>query len=104
MNGIIRVSASTLRATSADFRVQSGNIKNLMDRMMEISTSLSSVWEGQAAQEYVTRLRCLDEDFGRLNTLIQEYSRELEEIAAQYQLVDDQNIEEILALPDCVIE
>ena len=104
MNGIIRVSSDTLMTASADFQTQAGNVTVLIERMREITTSLTTNWEGEAAYGYLTKLRCLDEDIERMNTMILEYGTELEEIAAQYQLVDNQNIEEILALPDYVID
>lgn len=103
MEGIIKVSASTLRATSECFRAQAGNVTNLTSSIVEIISSLACTWEGDAAQGYVSKLRGLEDDLGRLSLTIQQYSVALEEIANQYQMADSHNIEEILSLPNHVI-
>ncbi len=103
MNGVIKVSASTLLETSESFRAQAGNVTNLTNSIVEIVSSLACTWEGEASMSYVSRLRGLEDDIGRLAFTIQEYSNALEEIAEQYRLTDMQNMEEILTLPDHII-
>ena len=103
MVGTIKVNSDQLAQTASEFGAKAGSVGNLTSEMTNLVTSLASSWEGEASSAYVAKFRGLDNDIQLLIRMIQEHSRDLEEMARTYAQAEAQNLEEISSLTSDVI-
>lgn len=103
MQGIIRVETDVLVRTAGEFGQEAVNIGNDTSEMMNLITSMSSSWEGDASQMYITKFRSLEDDIARMIGMIREHSADLQDMAQIYETNNTQNFDDAAALPDDVI-
>ncbi len=103
MEGILKVNSEQLAQTAAEFGSKAGIVGNLTTEMMNIVTSLASVWEGEASASYVAKFKGLDNDIQMLVKMVQEHSTDLEEMARVYEQAENQNVEEFSSLASDVL-
>lgn len=96
---IINVNVQDLINT-ADMFEQSGMVvSQLTAEMMGLVTGLSSVWESDAAQLYISKFTALEDDIERMASMISEHVSDLYEMAFNYGEADFEgmNAAEILS-------
>ena len=93
MEGIIKVSPQLLTSTASEFGNQGNVINTLTGEMMNLITGMASTWEGDAATAYITKFRGLEDDIQRMVRMVQEHSRDLQEMARIYSDADMANAE-----------
>ena len=98
MEGIIKVSPQLLTSTASEFGNQGNVINTLTGEMMNLITGMASTWEGDAATAYITKFRGLEDDIQRMVRMVQEHSRDLQEMARIYSDADMANAEEANSL------
>lgn len=103
MEGIIKVSPQLLTSTASEFENQGGIISNLTAEMMNLITGMSATWEGEAATAYITKFKGLEDDIQKMIRMVQEHSRDLQEMAQIYVQADTENAEEASGLSSDVI-
>lgn len=103
MEGIIKVSPQLLTSTASEFGNQGNVINTLTGEMMNLITGMASTWEGDAATAYITKFRGLEDDIQRMVRMVQEHSRDLQEMARIYSDADMANAEEANSLSADVI-
>lgn len=103
MEGILRVTPNELIAIADDFSGKGSTIGSLTSEMTSLVVSLSSIWEGDAADAYVAKFRGLDDDIQLMNRMIQEHVRDLQEMANAYTQAETQNLSDIEGLSSDVI-
>lgn len=103
MTGTIKVSPDKLLSTATEFSTQSSTISNLTREMMNAVTSMSSVWEGDAASTYMTKFRSLESDIQALNRMIQEHINDLQQMANLYSTAEQQNVDDASSLSSGII-
>lgn len=103
MEGIIKVSPQLLTSTASEFSSQGSAVSSLTGEMMNLVTGMTSVWEGDAANAYITKFRALEDDIQKMIRMIQEHSTDLEEMARIYGDADTQNMEDANSLSADVI-
>lgn len=103
MEGIIKVSPQLLTSTASEFENQGGIISNLTSEMMNLITGMSATWEGEAATAYITKFKGLEDDIQKMIRMVQEHSRDLQEMAQIYVQADTENAEEASGLSSDVI-
>lgn len=103
MEGHILVTPQELKNTSVEFKNQGTRVRDLTAAMTEIVTGLTSIWEGEASQAYLTKFRGLDDDIQRMYNMIDEHVTELVDMATLYENVEQQNQTEISNLASDVI-
>lgn len=103
MSGQILVNIEELINTSNEFNSQGSQIAMLTSDMVNTVTSLSSAWEGEASQAYVAKFRGLEDDIQKMLRMVSEHVKDLQEMAVQYQSVEQQNLSDIETLSSDVI-
>lgn len=103
MEGMIKVSPEVLNRTASDFSSQGSKLNNTTNQMMELVQSLSSSWQGEASNAYLTKFKALEDDMQKMFRMVQEHSRDLQEMAENYSLAEQQNEEEAADLSADVI-
>ena len=92
MAGILRVTPEKLQSTASSFESTGATIMNLTQQMTSIVTSLSGqVWSGEAATSYVNKLNGLQDDMERIHKMVQEHSKDLQEVAQQFITAENAN-------------
>lgn len=92
MAGILRVTPEKLQSTASSFESTGSTIMNLTQQMTSIVTSLSGqVWSGEAATSYVTKFNGLQDDMERIHKMVQEHSKDLQEVAQQFISAENAN-------------
>lgn len=104
MEGILKVTPEQLESASTEFAAKGTAIGNLTAEMTQLAEGLSSVWEGEASTAYIGKFRQLDDDIQKMIRMVQEHSKDLEEMAKIYRDAETDVISnEIADLPGDVI-
>lgn len=103
MTGTIKVSPEKLLSTSSEFASRGGRISSLTSQMLNLVSSLSSSWEGEAATAYITKFRSLESDIQVLNRMIQEHVNDLEQMANAYLSAEQSNADDAASLASGII-
>lgn len=103
MEGTIRVTPQQLTTASQDFSSKGTLIGTLTSDMTTKVTSLSSVWEGEAATAYVQKFKGLEDDIQKLIRMVQEHATDLEQMAGEYSRAESEIQSEIGSLSSDVI-
>ncbi len=103
MTGTIKVSPEKLLSTASEFSSHGNTISSLTAEMMNVVSSLSSVWEGEAATAYMTKFKGLETDIQTMNRMIQEHVNDLEQMSNIYSSTEQANIDDAAALSSGII-
>lgn len=103
ITGTLKVSPEKLISTSQEFSSNGSTISSLTSEMLSQVAALSSTWQGEAATQYLTKFKSLENDIQLLNRMIQEHVTDLQEMANQYSTAEQQNQEEASALRTNII-
>ena len=93
MEGIIKVSPEQLASTAAEFGGQATQLQALTTQMMELISSLSASWNGEASQAYLAKFKALQPDMDKMYRMVQEHSKDLQDMATAYQNAARANVE-----------
>lgn len=104
MNGQLKVTPGQLKTTSAQFNQKGNSVRNITREMMNAITSLSRVWESEAASEYIRKFRELDDDIQRMVNMIREHTEDLQTMAEAYEAAEDKNKAEASRLSGDVVD
>ena len=99
MDGILRVTPEKLISAAGEFSNSSGVVKGLTSQMTSMVDGLSSVWSGEAATAYKNKFHQLDDDITRMNKMIQEHVKDLQEMARVYKQAEADAKEASSGLP-----
>ncbi|MBO6142550.1 MAG: WXG100 family type VII secretion target [Lachnospira sp.] len=103
MEGTLKVTPEQLRATSSDFQSKGQQVSSLTTEMMDLVTSLSSAWEGDASNAYINKFKELSDDIQRMIAMITEHTNDLNDMAASYDEAERRNVEAAQTLSGDVI-
>lgn len=103
MDGIIKVDPQQLISLSEEFSSAGSTVSNLTSEMVNIVNSLGSTYIGDAASAYISKVNALEGDISKLNSMIQEHSSDLQEMAQQYIQAESSAMSEAEALQTSVI-
>ena len=84
MEGILKVAPSALRAKSGEFDQYRAQIRGLIENMNAKVGGVASTWQGDASTAYQTSYSGLRDDIDRLDRMVAEHVRELNELADLY--------------------
>lgn len=93
MEGMIKVSPDLLNRTAAEFSEEGTQLNTLTNQMIELVQSMTSTWQGEASTAFITKFKGLEDDMQRMFRMVQEHSRDLQEMAAAYASAEQQNAE-----------
>lgn len=94
MEGILRVTPEKLTQTSGEFAATGNQMKNLTSEMISQIQGMKGIWQGEAADAYGTRFHSLQTDMDKLYRMVQEHVKDLQEMAAQYQMAETGNAQQ----------
>ena len=103
MEGILKVAPSKLSAAAGEFSTTASEVSNLTSNMTQLATNLTSAWSGEASTAYTNKFRALDDSIQKMIRMIQEHSKDLEEMANNYSQADSYGEEQSAGLPTDVI-
>ena len=90
MEGTLLVTPSELINKAGSFQSKAAEVKSLHDEMINKVNSLSSSWTGEASESYRNKFNMLQTSMDKINRMIMEHSRDLQEMAEQYQAAESQ--------------
>ena len=90
MEGILKVTPDVLITKAGDFSAKAGEVKGIHDQMLSRIQSLNSTWTGEAASSYASKFKALEASMNRINAMIMEHSRDLQEMAEEYNRTESQ--------------
>lgn len=100
---VLRVEPQDLINTADLFAGAGTEMREVTSEMMSLVTGLSSIWDGDTAQSYISKFSALDDDMERMSGMISEHVSDLEEMAAGYQSTELENVDETAVLDTDVI-
>lgn len=103
MDGMIKVSPEQLSQAASEFGTKAGTVSTLTAEMTNLVTGLASAWEGDASAQYIGKFRGLDDDIQKISKMIQEHSKDLEEMSKSYMDAEKINVDEANNLSSDVI-
>ncbi len=103
MTGTIKVSPQKLIATAEEFGSEGATMNDLVSQMINLVTSMSSSWEGDASTAYINKFRSFESDLQVLNRMIQEHVRDLEQMSNLYSTTEQSNADDAAALSSGII-
>lgn len=90
--GILKVTPEKLQSTASSFEGSGTTVNNLTQQMTAIVTGLSGqIWSGEAATAYINKFNGLQDDMDRIYKMIQEHSKDLQEVAQQFITAENAN-------------
>ena len=90
MEGRLLVTPGELINKAGSFQAKAMEVKTLHDDMLARVTGLSGTWNGEAAEAYRSKFASLQASMDKINRMIMEHSRDLQEMAEQYQAAEGQ--------------
>lgn len=103
MNGTLRVTPQKLISTAGEFETCAGEVSTLTGQMTEMVTSLTSIWQGEAAEAYKNKFNGLNDDIQKMIEFIKEHSTDLKAMAQVYTDTEQSNENLIANLSSDVI-
>ena len=103
MEGQLLVTPDMLINTSSEFSGISSQVQGITDNMMTKVQSLSSQWQGEASTAYLNKFQQLSDDITKMNGMIKEHVKDLNEMAENYMKAENENIQTAQALAGDVI-
>ena len=93
MANTIKAETGKLRAASSSFSSASTQIKGLIGNMINEIAQIngSSIWMGDAATAYNRKFNELNDGIRNIDKMIQEYVKDLNAIAQEYDKAESEN-------------
>lgn len=92
MVGTLKVTPDRLRSTASNFQSTGRQIKGMTTSMTDIVNQLSGrVWSGDAADAYKRKFNQLQDDINKMVRMIDEHVTDLNEMANEYERVENTN-------------
>ncbi len=89
-SGQIRMTPDTMRTRAGEYRTESENVSNVIDKMDKLLEALMSEWEGAASEAYATKFGQLRPAFVEAKNLIDEIAVALDKTAEAVESTDSQ--------------
>ena len=101
---LIKVDPSQLKSTATGFQSTGTQIKQLTGQMTQLVSTLSGqVWESAAASAYRSKFNGLNDDIQRMTKMVDEHVSDLQQMAAEYEKSESDNILDTNSLSSDVI-
>lgn len=94
MEGLLKVTPERLSQAANEFLTTGNTISSLTGEMLGIVNSMRSVWQGEAAEHYMTRFSSLKGDIEKINRMIKGHVEDLNDMAREYQSAEKASMEE----------
>jgi len=92
-SGTIKVETSKLMSTAREFCDSARTVNQITNDMLnQVYDTCNGVWKGAAASKYLTKFNTLRDDMRRMYRMFEEHSRDLQEMARNYERAEQQNV------------
>lgn len=92
MTGTLRVTPEKLVSAADVFSSSAGHLKRTTDEMQSMVHSLDHYWKSEASLMYIRKFNSLGKSMMLLYRMIDEHSRDLKQMALNYNKAEDSNI------------
>ena len=103
MNGYLKVTPEKLMQASSEFEASGTQVNSITQEMLSIINNLKGVWQGEAASGYTNKFNSLADDIDKINRMIAEHVRDLNEMATEYQQAENESMEQANSLATEVV-
>lgn len=86
MEGTLLVTPEKLQETASAMGAKAAQVQALHEQMIAKVNALN--WEGEAATAYKTKFQALESGMSKINAMIQEHVRDLNEMATTYSAAE----------------
>lgn len=97
------VSTEQLLAAASQFEASRTKCINLVRKMMNTCTGLKGSWQGEAAENYYKKLAGISGDLNDIQKIIEEHSKDLRAIEAEYKKAESNASQKVIALDNDVL-
>ncbi len=104
MDGILKVTPETLKSTAGEFQSTNGQLKSTTDEMVNLINGMKVIWEGTAAETFISKVRGLQPDMNKIHNMISEHVKDLTEMADTYMKAEQTNTQTGSALQAGILE
>ena len=99
----LKATPEKINTAANEFETHNNQMRSIMRNMIEAVDATKGVWQGTAANAYVTKVHALQNDMERLYTLVKEHVTDLHQIAQTYSTAESKNVELASGLPSDVV-
>ncbi len=103
MNGIIKVAPEKLISTADEFNTEALVMSGIVTQMINVVSSMSSAWEGDASMAYLNKFKSLETDIQMLYRMISEHVKDLNQMANLYSTTEQANADDATSLVSGII-
>lgn len=104
MEGTLKVTPEKLQSTATEFQSLGDSINTYTNEMVtKINALTSSIWQGEAAEQYNMKFNSLQEDMSQIYSMITEHVNDLNEMAQVYLQAEAANTAAAEALATDII-
>ena len=88
----LKVTPSQLKSKAGDFKSKASRVHSTTDKMLNLIKQINgATWSGDAAETFKKQFAKLEKDMSQMYKMINEYSTDLEDIAAEYESTEKSN-------------
>ena len=103
MQAALKVDADIVLSKSGDMKTIRSSLSNIMQQMEDKIHSLTNTWESEASTSYQAQFNKIHKDIEEMLHIVDEYTRDLDEIAQNYKTTEAKLEQAASALPADVI-
>lgn len=92
MTGELKVTPDRLISASSDFSRHDQKTRSITQQMMSLVNGLTGKWEGDDQRVYCSKFKGLQGDMDQIHAKIAEHSKDLQEMARNYQQTVQGNV------------
>ena len=98
MSGTLRVDPDQLISTAGTLSDQAGAVQTKTNQMMDLVNNLTSCYESEDKQAFVSKFTQLEEDMQQIYKMISHHAEQLTEMAQNYKNTVNENTDTANAL------
>ena len=99
MEAALKVDAQVVLSKSGEMKSIRGSLSNIMTETKDKIQSLTTTWESEASNVYQAQFTKIHKDIEEMLNIVDEYTRDLDEVAQNYMTAEQQIQQVTSALP-----
>ena len=99
MQAVLKVDAQQVLSKSNEMKNTRGILSNIMEQIKDRMNSIKNFWESEAATTYLTQFTKIHKDIEEMLRIVDEYTKDLDEVAQGYITAEQRVAQASSALP-----
>ena len=99
MNAALKVDAQIVLSKSGDMKNIRSSLSNIMEQIKEKMRTLTNTWESDASTAFQTQFNKIHKDIEEMLRIVDQYTRDLDEVAQNYITTEQRVAQATSALP-----